>query len=346
LPKKIRRFPRLDVAEVSASVIEELNEKYRKDKKHEFILEMLSDSIYSEERPFLKTRVPPLDAILSRGRGFPAGIIEIYGPESSGKTAVTEKAVVEAQKLEWYVLFFCAEYSLNYERCQKLGIDEDKLIMLDAETLEDFFDEVKDVSTGIRKLDGNTPILVIWDSIAATPCKAEQEQTQNFNDNEMAKLARQMSKIFKRMVRFLFKNKILLLAVNQTRSNIGQRFGNPETTTGGRALRFYSWIRLRLAKIKTLRDSRENSIGYMIEARTTKNKTEASPDQRCKFPIYWTHGIDAAGSVWEWCIDQGIFKKVKTHYEYRGKIVRHKTFPKFYASHKKDIIRRIRRSMP
>lgn len=338
---KIKRYPRLDTGAISADVIEQLNKKYKKDKKNEFVLEMLSDSVFSGKRPFLPTGIPPLDAILSCGQGFPTGIVEIYGPFSSGKSALTEKCVLEAQNQNWYIGFFCAEYSLNYDRCVKLGIDPTKLIMIDVETIEDFYEKIQDIVRKIRETDPHTPILIVWDSIAATPSRTEMAQEKGLDDNEMAKLARQMSKFFKRMTRFLFKNKVCLLAVNQTRSNIGVRFGNPETTSGGKALGFYAWIRLRLGRIKTLRDSGENSLGYMIEAKTTKNKTAAYPDQKCKFPIYWSHGIDSAMSTWEYCVDYGIFKKDGTKYTFRKKLLTKKTFPKFYRKNRETLITKI-----
>jgi recombination protein RecA len=307
---------------------------------------MLGDSVFSADRPFIKSGIPPVDAIVGNGKGFPTGIIEIYGPESSGKTALVEKLVASAQKQGWYVAFFASEYSLNYKRCMSVGIDKDKLIMLDAETIEDFFDQVKDTVKEIRKSDTNTPILVSWDSIASTPTGSEQEdkKEKGMRASDMGKFAQQMSKFFRRMARFMFKNRVCLLAVNQTRTNLGQMFGNPEVTPGGKALRFYAWVRCRLARIETIKDKDKNSIGYMIELKTTKNKTDAHPDQRCKFPIYWTHGIDAAMSTWEYCVDQGIFKIEGKHHKYHGAVVTRNTFPKYFERHRKELEKRILRA--
>jgi recombination protein RecA len=347
---KIQRFPRYNVlgvktSQISRTVIEGINKQYRKDKNNEFYLSMLDDSIFSLDRPFMQSGIPPIDAVVGSGKGFPSGIVEIYGTESSGKTALVEKTIAEAQKRGWYAVFFASEYSLNYERIASVGVDVNNLIIIDADTIEDFVNQLKQIIKGIRAKDKDTPIVVGWDSIAATPTRSELEHEKGMAASDMGKFAQQISKFFRRFVGFLFRNKVCLLCINQTRTNMGQMYGNPETTPGGRAMRFYAWVRCRISRIETLKDSNKNEIGIMCELKTTKNKTDTPPFQRCKIPLYWSHGFDIPLSVWEYCVEHDIFEKKGNAYRYKGAVVTKKTWPKFYAKHTVEIDSKINKSI-
>lgn len=336
-----RRFPRLATDRKATSIIlykvvEQLNKQYKKNRKKEFQLSMLKDSVFSLERPYASSGIPPVDAIVGNGKGFPSGIIEVYGPEATAKTALVENTIATAQRNSWFTILFGPEYSANYRRMKRVGIDEDNLLLLDAETIEDFYSQLKDTVQGIRKSDPDTPILVAWDSIAATPTLSEQENKKGLSGSDMGKMAQQMSKFFRRLVRFLFVNKICLICVNQTRTNLGQMYGNPEVTTGGKALRFYAWVRCRTSKIEPIKDSHDREIGQICRLDIKKNKV-APPFRSCKLHLYWDRGIDIPLSVWEYCIDNNIIKRKGTTYRYKDKIMTRKMFPKFYEANKQKI---------
>lgn len=332
MSKRLKRHPRLGenhkpTSRVLRKVVEQLSKKYSKDEASG--VSLFSDSVFSDDRPFAKSGLLSLDWTLCRGKGFPTGIIEIYGPESSGKTAVVEKALAEAQKRGWYTAIFPPEYSMQARRVKSVGIDGSKLVVLEAETIEDFHEELRDFVSGIRKEDADTPILVGWDSIAATPTRAELENKKGLEASDMAGLARQISKFFRRLVRWLFKNKVCLLCINQTRDSM-KSWGNRETTSGGRALRFYAWIRCRISRIEVIKDKDGREKAFLCELRTTKNKV-APPFRSCKLYIDWSHGINVPLSDWEYFVESGVFHKKGLQYSFRGERLSRKMFPEFYA---------------
>ena len=324
-------------------VVKRIAEKYKKTKNPSKI-STLRDSIFAIDRPYMPSGVLPVDCVVAFGMGFPTGIIEIFGPETSGKTALVEKTLAEAQRLGYHTGMFAAEYTLNYRRVRRVGLDDKLLIMFDAETIEDFYTELVDVVGEIRKLDKKTPIVIGWDTIAATPTNMEQENERGLDYSAMGQMAGQMSKFFKRLVRFLFVNKVCLLCVNQTRVNLAQMWGSKETTSGGKALRFYAWVRCRVSRIKGIVNSEKREIGFLCEFRTVKNKV-APPFRRCTFPIYWDRGIDSVMAIWHFGIEQKVFKKKGAHYTYKGHKIRERTFPEFYKVYHKSINQRIRESV-
>src|SRR6266576_169639 len=332
------RFPRFKEGKgprgVSDKLLHGIIEKYKKDSNGNTSL--LGDSVFSQPRCYVSSGILPIDCIVQFGLGFPPGIIEIYGNEASGKTAVMEETLAQSQKQSYYTILFPTEYSLDYRRSKEVGLDESKLLICEVETVEDVYAQIKSIVKDIREKDTETPIVIGWDSVAATPKRSELANKAGLEASDMGKSALQMSKLFRRLVKFLFINKVCLICVNQTRTNLGVRWGNKESTYGGKALRFYSWVRCRITKIKTLKNSADEKIGYLSKMECTKNKV-SPPERSCLLPIYFDKGIHKSLAIWEYCVENEIFKKKKTSYRYNGSVMTRKVFPKFYKKHRLEI---------
>ena len=335
------RFPRLeqeenhgDKSKILDRVIKNVNDALKK-KKHSLKVTVLGDSVFSQPRSYVSSGILPLDCIVCYGMGFPSGIVELFGGEASGKTAILENTLAEAQRNGFYTILFPTEYSVDYRRARILHLREDELIIGDAETIEDVYDQIKIMVRSIRQKDTNTPIVIGWDSIAATPTRSELENKAGLEASDMGRTALQMSKLFRRLVRFLFVNKVCLLCINQVRTNLGIMFGNKESTFGGKALKFYAWVRIRLGSTKIIEEDGKD-IGLMCKAKVVKNKV-APPLKECRFPILWKTGIDQPLAIWEFAIDKEILVRKGTHYKYRGQIITRNSFRKFYNAHKQEI---------
>lgn len=326
-----------------ARVVENIAKKYKKAKKESYVT-TLKDSIFSNDRPYISSGIFPVDCVVCYGLGYPTGIVEIFGPETSGKTALIEMALAEAQRRGFHTGMFASEYSLNYRRVRQVGVNDQLLIIFEAETIEEFFDELKDVVREIRKLDKIRPIVIGWDSIAATPTDMEMEEDRELGKADMGRMASQMSKFFKRMVRFLFVNNVCLLCTNQTRVDLGKMFGSKEISTGGRALRYYAWVRIRVSRIESITGPNKEDRGFILGLKTVKNKV-APPFRECRVPIYWQGGVDPVMACYYFGIDRKIFKKKGTAYRFKGHIVMAKTFPQLYARYKDRINHRLRESV-
>lgn len=348
------RFPRLKEEflpkgasqKILLTVVNKVNERYKKERDKEDkddAITLLGDSVFSEPRGYVSSGILPVDCIICYGLGFPVGIVEIFGPEASGKTAIMENVLAESQRNNYYTILFPTEYSLDYARSKKLGLDENKLMICDVETIEDVYEQLKFIVREIRKKDKTTPIVIGWDSVAATPTRSELAAKAGLESSDMGKMALQMSKLFRRLVRFLFINKVCLICVNQTRANIGVMWGSKESTFGGRALKFYAWVRCRMSRVKTLENAAGEKIGYIMEMRCVKNKV-APPERTCKLPLYFDGGISKPLSIWEYATAQGVFTRKGTAFRFGKALVTRKTFTKFYLSNKNEIDAAIRKS--
>lgn len=346
--ERIRRFPReeskhhgLRTKDISR-IVEKLSKKWKKDRREKGI-STLGDSVFSLPRGYISSGVLPIDCIVCYGYGFPTGIVEIFGPEASGKSAVLQQILAEAQRNDYVTGIFEMEYSLDYRRTRTVGLDKDRLVIFDAETIEDVYEELKDFVREVRKKSRDVPIVLGWDSIAATPTQTELDMSKagGLEKSDMGKFALQMSKLFRRLLRFLFVNKVCLLCINQTRVNLQQRWGNKEVTYGGKALKFYAWVRCRIRTIKQIKEG-DDVVGIMCEMRVVKNKI-APPFKSCKIPIYWGRGIDIPRTVWEYLLDRGLLEKKGMAFKLNGVLVTRTLFPKYYANHKSRIDKMIRR---
>ncbi len=247
-----------------------------------------------------------LDLALGVG-GVPRGrIIEIFGPESSGKTTLAQHVVAEVQKNHGIAAFIDAEHALDPDYAKKIGIDINQMLISQPDTGEQALEIVETLvrSNGID--------LIVVDSVAALTPRAEIEG--EMGDQHMGLQARLMSQALRKLAAIIGKTKTTLIFINQTRQKIGVFFGNPETTTGGTALKFYSSVRIEVRRAAQIKKG-ENTIGNRVKVKIVKNKV-APPFQACEFDIMYNEGISLAGDLIDVGVDFGVIKKSGNSYLY------------------------------
>jgi recombination protein RecA len=272
------------------------------------------------------------DAALGVG-GFPRGrVVEVFGPESSGKTTIALQVIAEAQKTGGMAAFVDAEHALDPAYAKRLGVDVDNLLV----SQPDYGEQALEIAEALVR--SNAIDVLVVDSVAALVPKAELEG--EMGESHMGLQARLMSQALRKLTGIVSKSRTCLVFINQIREKIGVMFGNPETTTGGRALKFYASVRVDIRRIAAIKDG-DNVIGSRTKVKIVKNKT-AAPFREAEFDIMYGEGISREGDLLDLAVLQNIVEKSGAWFSYKTeRIGQGRENVKQFLRENKDITARI-----
>jgi recombination protein RecA len=280
----------------------------------------------------ISTGALSFDAALGVG-GFPRGrVVEIFGPESSGKTTIALQVIAEAQKAGGMAAFVDAEHALDPIYARKLGVDVDNLLV----SQPDYGEQALEIAEALVR-SGAIDVLVV-DSVAALVPKAELDG--EMGDSHVGLQARLMSQALRKLTGIVSKSRTCLIFINQIREKIGVMFGNPETTTGGRALKFYSSVRIDIRRIAAIKDG-DQVVGSRTKVKIVKNKT-AAPFREAEFDIMYGEGISREGDLLDLAVNNDIVEKSGAWFSFKGeRIGQGRENSKVFLKENKDITAKI-----
>jgi recombination protein RecA len=292
----------------------------------------LGDVVASYDVETVSTGSLGLDIALGVG-GLPRGrVVEVFGPESSGKTTLTLQVIAEVQKAGGTAAFVDAEHALDPSYAEKLGVNIGDLLVSQPDTGEQAL-EITDMLVRSNAVD-----IVVVDSVAALTPKAEIEG--EMGEMQVGLQARLMSQALRKLTGNIKRSNTIVIFINQIRMKIGVMFGNPETTTGGNALKFYASVRLDIRRVGAIKNG-EEVVGNMTRVKVVKNKV-APPFREAEFEIMYGHGISREGEIIDLASAQDIIEKSGAWYSYKGnRIGQGKDNARIYLQNNKDVAREI-----
>lgn len=254
---------------------------------------------------YVSTQIPTLDRAIGKS-GIPSGRITlIYGSEGHGKSTVAYHILAEAQRIGGVGVLLDTEYAFDLERAKRIGVQTDTLLLIHPTTIEEAFQVVDRVINEIRKESQTIPVVIVWDSLAATPSHTEIDKKDRFYDLQPGQQAKVLSSNLRKLIRSIAVNDIVFVLVNQVRENVGVYYGPRETMPGGRAIKFYASLIIRVKREGFVEDESGNRVGIYCLAEVEKNKI-APPFRVAQFIITFSGGVDVAMAYFQAAEDLGL----------------------------------------